>query len=143
MKNVKVVSIGTFENGSFGVFGLPIGGAELLRVDCPELRSIVAKAYPALADYSGFTFVSRAAAEAFAKKQEIREVELEAARIAAQPTWEQKQAEMRRQIGLPANMLPEAKFVSSKGSIGILMPGMTTAYYGAFTVNSRGEFVAQ
>lgn len=71
--DVTVISIGLFENGSFGVFGLPIGGAELFRLDCPELREMVAKAAPALADYSRFTFASRASAEAAVPAQIARE----------------------------------------------------------------------
>lgn len=70
MKSINVVSIGVFGNGSFGVFGLPVGGAELWRVDCPELRSAIARDFPALTpDYDRFTFASQKAAEEFAKIQ--------------------------------------------------------------------------
>jgi hypothetical protein len=82
--SIQVVSIGHFENGSFGVFGLPIGGAELFRVDCPELREAVAKQSPALcSEYGRFTFASRSAADAAAKQQAVREAKIAADRKAA------------------------------------------------------------
>lgn len=93
--SVSVVSIGRFENGSFGVFGLPIGGAELFRLDCAELREMVAKAYPALADYSRFTYADRADAEAAIAGQVAREEMLEKQRqhAAAEAANLLKQAE--------------------------------------------------
>ena len=142
MKDISVVNIGRFENGTFGVFGLPPGGADLFRVDCPELHEAITAALPRMpANYNKFLFTSRAAADEFARKQVQVEADREAARKAAADI--QSQTELRRILGLPDDVLPKARFVRANGAVGIQMPGMKAPHFGAFSVDECGKFVAK
>lgn len=54
-----------------------------------------------------------------------------------------EQISLRRQVGLPGDVLPDAIFTRSGGSIGIKVPGMSRFHFGGFTVDTAGKFVAQ
>lgn len=93
----RVVPMGRFAGGSFGVPGDPAGQYDYFKVSCPELSEIEAAAHPAMVDYTGWVYTTEWEAHRRAVQQDIREGQRAADRKAAEAA-ERKRRETGRRI---------------------------------------------